>query len=101
MIKKSLTQEPHCIIPKGLMNPNKEDKLKIAKKFKWVDNKKIKVINNEGMEKVVDISLGFSEKAYGTVPLFDMNVIDQCHHYYFDQEQHPLNLTKTRLAKKY
>ena len=101
MIKNSRTQAAHCEIPKGFMNPNKEDKLKIAKKFKWVDNQRIKVVNNEGMEKVLDISQGFVEKAYGTVPLFDMKVIDQCNHYYYDQEQHKLNLTKARLAKKY
>jgi hypothetical protein len=41
------------------MNPNKEVKELIAKKFKWVSNDKIKLVNNEGIEKVLDISAGF------------------------------------------
>jgi hypothetical protein len=54
------------------MNPNRENKELIAKKFKWVDNERIKIINNEGIEKIVNISHGFYETSYGTVPLFDI-----------------------------
>jgi hypothetical protein len=37
------------------MNPKEEKELNIAKRFKWIDSQRIKIISREGMEKVVDI----------------------------------------------
>ena len=53
------------------MNPNKELVVNIAKKFKWVDNERIRIINNEGIEKIVDINKGFKEEEYAVVPMFE------------------------------
>ena len=43
-------------IPQGLINPKDDDPILIAKKFYWISPTKFKVINNEGFEKLVDIS---------------------------------------------
>lgn len=53
------------------MNPNLESPATIAKKFRWIDSNRIRLINNQGIEKVLDISNGFKEVAYGIVPFFD------------------------------
>jgi hypothetical protein len=37
------------------MNIKEEKELNIAKRFKWIDSQRIKIISREGMEKVVDI----------------------------------------------
>ena len=56
------------------MNPDIEEVEEIAMKFRWIDSDKIKVINNEGMEKLVQIipkiingkqEYVFEEIAYG------------------------------------
>jgi hypothetical protein len=47
------------------MNPKEEEEYNIAKRFKWIDSSRIKIINKEGMEKVVDIQNGFTEIAFG------------------------------------
>jgi hypothetical protein len=38
------------------MNPSEEKVTEIAKKFKWLDSSRIKLVNNEGIEKIVDIT---------------------------------------------
>lgn len=53
------------------MNPKQEKPASIAKRFKWVDSSRVRIINNEGIEKIVDITSGFKEIAYGVVPFFD------------------------------
>jgi hypothetical protein len=41
------------------MNPATEKPELISKRFRWVDNQTFKIINNEGIEKIVDIKNGF------------------------------------------
>jgi hypothetical protein len=37
------------------MNPKREEVIDIAKKFKWIDSTKMRIINSEGIEKIVDV----------------------------------------------
>ena len=39
-----------------LTTKNDDERKLIAKKFKWISNSRIKIINNEGIEKVIDVS---------------------------------------------
>lgn len=59
VFKETLTQKPYVDIPTGLMNPQDEDVKNIAKRFKWIDSERIKLVNKEGIEKVIDIKNGF------------------------------------------
>jgi hypothetical protein len=50
------------------MDPTKMDPMSLARKFKWMSNSVIKLINEEGIEKIVDVHNGFSEISSGSVP---------------------------------
>jgi hypothetical protein len=54
------------------MDPVKSSYLELARRFRWVDSNRIKLINDEGIEKVANIKDGFKELSYATVPLIDL-----------------------------
>ena len=58
------------------MNPGdgKEISL-VGKKFKWIDNRMIQVINNEGIQKTVDVLDNCKQISYCTIPMLDMNYL--------------------------
>jgi hypothetical protein len=56
------------------MNPKKENVKDICRRFKWVDNTKFIVINNEGMEKCIDVKNNFEELGYGVVPFISRDL---------------------------
>jgi hypothetical protein len=64
LIKETITSNIYKEIPRGLMNPKKEDVKALAKRFMWLDSSRIKVINNEGMENIIDINNNFDELEY-------------------------------------
>ena len=70
MIKDSLTLKPLFPVPKGLVNTSKRDILNVFKQFMWVDDHKIKLINDEGIEKVIDIYDNFRELGYNAIPMY-------------------------------
>lgn len=43
----------------------------IMNRFKWIDESTIRVINKEGIEKIVDMKNGFKEVEFNVIPLFD------------------------------
>jgi hypothetical protein len=43
-------------IDKYLMDPSKENPKDIMNRFRWIDAKTIKIINLEGIEKLIDLS---------------------------------------------
>ncbi len=43
------------------MNPSINDPKIIAKRFRWVTNEQIKIVNQEGIEKLIDIKNGFKD----------------------------------------
>lgn len=66
------------------MNPSTEDPKMIGKRFRWVTNQTIKVINNEGIEKIIDIEGGFKDLNQDTIPMIDMKEQEtEKWHYYF------------------
>jgi hypothetical protein len=68
------------------MNPSSEPVHAIGKKFRWLDNHKIRIMNIEGFEKTIDINSGFTEISYSATPNFDNKyLIDNIDsHYYYD-----------------
>jgi len=81
------------------MNPNEGEVKDYAKKFRWIDSNTIKVINREGVEKIVDIRNGFKEIAFSKVPLF--SEITNYKHFYFKSESPEISDTLKRLKINY
>jgi hypothetical protein len=42
-------------IPLDLMDPNKEKVSILMNRFEWVEDDIVKIINNEGIEKIIDL----------------------------------------------
>lgn len=72
MIKDSFTQEIRYHIPEWLMDFSAEGEkfVSIALKFMWIDNDTIKVVNSEGIERLVDLKNNFKEIEFNKIPLF-------------------------------
>ncbi|CDW78106.1 wd-40 repeat protein [Stylonychia lemnae] len=104
VIKTTFDQQNHRLIPQGLMNPSKEKVKLIAKKFKWVDNSKIRIMNIEGFEKTVDINDNFKEISYCSVPMVDAHYLKDENmpgHFYYDVSITEEHKTKERLQRKF
>jgi len=61
VIRDSFTQEIRYHIPAWLMDsPNKlEGFHTTAHRFAWIDDETVKIINNEGIERIVDLKNNF------------------------------------------
>jgi|LauGreDrversion4_2_1035121.scaffolds.fasta_scaffold41953_5 hypothetical protein len=94
-IRDTFTQRVKCEIPQWLMNINEISEA--VHRFRWVDNRTIKVINNEGFERVFDIET-MSENCFNAVPLFQY---PKGYHYYFDKPILQLQNVGDRLLRKY
>ena len=55
-------------IPQWLMNVS--DLTETVRRFKWHTNNSIKVINNEGFERIVHLDEAFSEEAFHAIPMY-------------------------------
>lgn len=84
IIRDSFTQEIRYHIPDWLMsNPNKESWFYIlGHRFQWIDNDTIKVLNEEGIERLVDLKRNFKEIEFNRIPMYDNMVPNECHFYH-------------------
>ena len=58
-------------IPKEMMSfTDVNQVLHVFNRFKWVDERTFLIVNEEGMEKLIDIDDGFKELAFNYRPLF-------------------------------
>lgn len=66
------------------MNPSTEEPKLISKRFRWVNSQMIKVINNEGIEKIIDIHNGFKDINQAVVPMINLKdqEIEKWHYYF-------------------
>ena len=84
------------------MDPIKGDIINIMNRFMWVDNSLIRIINYEGIEKIIDIDNNFKEIEYNVIPLFDhceMNTPDN--HYFTNRPGLHISEVLERLKRKY
>jgi hypothetical protein len=65
------------------MSSNVEKLEDIARRFRWVDEDTILIINNEGMERLIDVTKNFEEINFNAIPLFDSELAKN-HHYLLD-----------------
>lgn len=105
VIKNSLDGTEYRRIPSGLMNPGDgKDLTLVGKKFQWLSNSYIRVINNDGIEKTVDITTENCEQiSYCSVPILDLNYLkkEKYSHYFYDMSITKENQTIERLKRKY
>lgn len=75
----------------------------VGKKFQWVSNSQIRVINNDGIEKIVDITNNCDQISYCTVPMLDIEYLrsDNASHFFYDISITRENQTIERLKRKY
>lgn len=110
MIRDSFTQEVRYHIPDYLMeNPNKEATfISVAHRFMWIDNDTIKIVNHEGIERLIDLKNNFKEIEFNRIPMYNPDISND-NHYYIDPplcepEFEPGKLTfdpLERLKRKY
>lgn len=80
---------------------SKTEKLEdIAKRFKWVDEDIILVVNTEGIERLVDITKNFEEIQFNAIPLFDISHA-KGNHIILDTPPPEESDTLTRLQRRY
>lgn len=77
------------------MNTEDESKIAKAKRFKWLDSDRIKLINKEGIEKIVNIKNDFEEESYGSI--INFKNLPEIRHYYFHMPSLSLGSTFERL----
>ncbi len=101
IIKETLTQTPYRSIPIGLMGVSESETVnQIARRFMWIDANTVRITNIEGLEKMVDITNGFKEISYASVPLFAVSKAETYKHYYYDKPSLELGNTYQRLIRK-
>lgn len=84
------------------MDPSKGDIHTIMNKFKWIDNNQIRIINNEGIEKILDIKDNFREIEYNVIPLFDnTEMMHPDNHYFSNRPELHISEVLERLKRKY
>lgn len=79
MIKRSFDQSVYMEIPKGYFSPKSLDSLWIGKRFIFTSNTQFKLVNNECLEKVYDISdptVPPQPIAYCRIPMMNIDKYD-------------------------
>ncbi len=72
MIRDSFTQEIRYNIPEWLMDMSAEGEshTSVAQRFMWVDNDTLRIVNPEGIERLVDLKNNFKEIEFNRIPMF-------------------------------
>lgn len=65
------------------MDPGRTLPSLLMNRFKWVDVDTIIVMNNEGVEKKIDIKDNFREIEYNIIPLYDDKEVEAPERHYF------------------
>lgn len=68
------------------MNSKNENFVDVAHRFKWVDNDTVRIINHEGIERLIDVNNGFKELEFNVIPLYNK---EWCtwNHYFYDSPE--------------
>lgn len=53
--------------------PSEGNPTSAALRFMWVDNDTVKIVNHEGIERLVDLKNNFKEIEFNKIPLYDSN----------------------------
>ena len=83
------------------MNPTGNDVHELAKMIKWHGNTELKILNFEGIEKIVDIEDNFKELRSGSVPYFNLAMQNKFKHFYYERSSFTYGDILNRLIRKY
>ena len=85
-IKELETNKNIATVPKELMTFKEIEKaITVMNRMKWVDQRLLLIVNEEGFEKLVDIDNGFEEVSYNARPLFtslNEKEYERCQYYF-------------------
>eukprot|EP00347_Sterkiella_histriomuscorum_P009906 403339425 len=102
IVRNAISMQFQYAIPRYLMNIDEEPVQDIMKRFKWIDDTTIKIINREGIEKIIDLTNKCEEKAYNVIPLFDKEDIKLKNgDFYNNRKSLQFSQIKERLIRKY
>ena len=108
VIYDNFTNQEKIRISKDFMTFKDNDDLKRAmRRFMLIDSETIRLLSEEGVEKIVSFAKGrFEELAFNKIPLFNVDYIDDLDsgHYYFkkpDISPTEPDSTKQRLIRRY
>jgi hypothetical protein len=83
VIKDTFTSTLIYTISSDLMDFTTESARDIMNRFIWINKGQIKIINKEGIEKIVDLEHNFEEIEYNVIPLFENSEIQNPLSHYF------------------
>jgi hypothetical protein len=103
VIKDTFSLKELVRIPKDLMDLEEEDPKEIMNRFKWIDESSIRIINSEGIEKIMSLKgEKLEEVEYNVIPLFDNREMkNPMKHYFSNRQALSVFQVKERLMKKY
>lgn len=102
VIRDTLSLKEIYTIPSHIMDLSAEPPKEIMNRFMWVSDDSIKIINKEGIEKIIDMKDGMSEVEYNIIPLFNQKEIkESLYSYYTNREPLAVSQVKNRLIRKY
>lgn len=104
-IRETITNKFIKTIPKDLMYYDaKMLPVETVNRMQWIDNRLIRIVNVEGIEKIVDFQDGFKEIAFNSIPAFiDSDLVEgfKMTPYYYEREALDLDNTEKWLERKY
>ena len=80
IIRSSIDEREVYDIPLELMNAEEEDLKDVVRRFRWIDEEQLHIINHEGIERIVNINDNFKEKQFNFIPLYDSEICKKTHY---------------------
>ena len=62
------------------MNGKDEKVEDVARRFRWISEDLIHIINHEGIERIVDVTNGFKEVQFNFIPLYNPEICKKSHY---------------------
>lgn len=88
-IRNTLDHSLVVNIPSGILSSKVNNPKNIVKHLLWLSNSRFKVINNDSIEKIFEITEDKKIKsvAYGAVPMLNIedSLLDEKYHFYMDR----------------
>jgi hypothetical protein len=67
-------------VPRELVDGKISSLEEAVKRLKWLDSKCLLIINEEGIERIVDTTENFKEVAFNFIPLYDKEICKKTHY---------------------
>jgi hypothetical protein len=87
-------------VPEEIMSARNEKLEDVVRRFRWLTENLIHVINHEGIERIIDVANDFKELEFNFIPLYDPEVCKKTH-YMLDSPSYNLDESLKTLKKRY